>query len=77
LKAKPTKTILIKNEKPATLKSTLTKSLDLLPSLQSQPTITALLLTMAFTALLDTIIKAGVSMIRAMGEKDWPERTRN
>jgi hypothetical protein len=64
LKAKPTK-------------PTSTKSLDLPPPLQSQPTITAPLSTMAFTALPDTIIKAGVSMIRATGEKDWPERARN
>jgi hypothetical protein len=33
LKVKPTKTILTKNEKPATLKPTSTKSLDLLPPL--------------------------------------------
>jgi hypothetical protein len=70
LKAKPTKTTLTKNEKLATLKPTLTKSLDLPPPLQSRLTITALLLTIAFTTLLDTIIKAGVSMIRATGEKD-------
>jgi hypothetical protein len=77
LKTQPTKTTPVKGEKPATPKTAPTKSLNLPPSLQSRPTMTAPLSTAAYTALPDTIIEAGINMIRATGEKDWPERARN
>jgi len=52
-------------------------SLDLPPPLQDRPTMTAPMTAMAYVALPDNIIEAGVSMIRATDEKDWPDRARN
>jgi len=54
-----------------------TPSLNLPPPMQNRPTMTAPMTTMAFTTFPDTIIEAGVDMIRATGEKNWSERAKN
>jgi hypothetical protein len=54
-----------------------TTKLNLPPPPQSRLTLTAPTSAIAFAALPDTIIDSGIGMIRATGEKDWPERARN
>jgi hypothetical protein len=61
-------------EKPTPPSAT---QLSLPPPPASRATMTVPMSAMASTAFADTIIDAGVSMMRATDEDDWPDRARN
>ncbi len=60
-----------------TLASATTMQLALPPQPQSRATMTVPMSAMAATSFADTIIDAGVSMMRATDDKDWPTRAAN
>jgi hypothetical protein len=67
----------IKAKKTSTPQLTPTKALDLPAPMQFRPTMTAPMSVMTYTTLPDTIIDTGVSMVRAAGEKGWPDRAKD
>jgi hypothetical protein len=66
-----------KGKKAIVPKPVSTNSLDLPPPIEERPTMTAPMSAMTYAALPDSIIEAGVSMMRATDDKDWPDRARN